>query len=76
MYQEMTMNDIWPGKEHLQGRRYKEKIYLDKDNLEIRFASVEADEIHVNRFDQNAKVLEYYLANKKGERQYLDALQE
>ena len=49
-------------------KQLDEDIYLDKDNGEIKFAIVDADEVHVNKFHRDQQVFEYYNENKKGER--------
>ena len=76
VYREMTIPGKKSDEDQVHGRTYKQKIYLDKENAEIRFLTIDMDEMHVHKFHKTEKVLEYYLANKKGDRQYWNALQQ
>ncbi|CAF3403097.1 unnamed protein product, partial [Rotaria sp. Silwood2] len=58
VYREMKMND----------KQVAEDIYLDKKKGEIKFAVIDKDEVHVNKFHNEEQVFEYYNENKKDER--------
>ena len=69
IYREMTLVSPSAKEKFDEGRLYRQNIYLDKDNAEIRFVTLDRDETHVNKFYKDEKVLEYYTMNNKGERQ-------
>ena len=58
VYREMSLN----------GHQMNENIYLDREHYIIRFAVVDKDEIHVNAYDPQTGLLEYWQENGKGER--------
>lgn len=69
IYREMTIVSPSAKEKFDEGQLYRQHIYLDKDNAEIRFVMLDKDETHVNKFHRDEKVLEYYTVNNKGERQ-------
>ena len=75
VYREMTMISPSQNANYSDGRIYKQEIYLDKDNAEMRFVCVDVDEVHINKYHKDEKVLEYYAMNKKDERQFWNAPQ-
>ncbi|UJR13056.1 hypothetical protein I4U23_000082 [Adineta vaga] len=60
----------------IHGELRHEDVFLDKDNGEMRFVDVENDEVRVNKFHKDEKVLEFWLENKKGQRIPWDNLQD
>jgi hypothetical protein len=52
----------------LGGEPLNENIYFDEANYDIRSAVIGKDEIHVNKYDTETGILEYWQENAKGER--------
>ena len=65
--------DVIPGRHAVRdmllgGQLLSENIYFDEVNYEIRSAVIGKDEIHVNKYDPETGVLEYWQENAKGDR--------
>lgn len=58
VYREMRLGD----------KALNENIFLDAEHFIIRFHVVDKDEIHVNAYDRDTGLLEYWQENSKGER--------
>lgn len=69
VYREMTIVSPSEKEKFDEGQVYKQKIYLDKENAQIRFETIDKDEIHVNKFHKDENILEYYIVNSRGERE-------
>ena len=70
---DVKTTDIIPGQHVYREMRLNEKsmnenIYLDAEHYIIRFEVVDHDAVHVNAYDRETGLLEYYQENKKGER--------
>ena len=52
----------------LQGKTVKENVYFDESRCEIRAEIIDADEIHLNWYNPDTGILEYWQENAKGER--------
>eukprot|EP01118_Nematostelium_gracile_P009261 TRINITY_DN310_c0_g1_i2.p1 TRINITY_DN310_c0_g1~~TRINITY_DN310_c0_g1_i2.p1 ORF type:complete len:136 (+),score=37.64 TRINITY_DN310_c0_g1_i2:33-440(+) len=59
VYREMTAPDH---------RVVKENIYRDEETGKIRFVATDRDEVVINQFHKDTRVIEYWLENNAGQR--------